>query len=206
MKLPHVIWDMGGIMYRSFTEVLHDMGAARGWPVDRIPLGPTGAMPDPEYARMQEGEIVEGAYLATVIERLRAQGVDADPVADIDWSGQERRTTWDAIRRIHRAGHRQALLTNDASRWLGARWWERWEAAEWFEALVDVTSLGERKPAPGPYLAAAEALGVEPSACLFVDDMRVNCRGAEAVGMAWLWFDVRAPDESIRRLLETLEV
>ena len=39
MKLPHVVWDMGGILYRYFTEVMRDRGTERGWPIDNIPLG-----------------------------------------------------------------------------------------------------------------------------------------------------------------------
>jgi putative hydrolase of the HAD superfamily len=201
---PHVVWDMGGILYRYFTQVMVERGSERGWPIDRVPLGPTGVVPDADYERMQEGEIDEAEYLALVVARLRAAGVDDDPRRTIDWPSQERREVWDAIRTIHGAGHRQAVLTNDASKWLGPSWWETWEPAGWFDAMVDVSTIGERKPAARPYLAAAEALEADPTECVFVDDMRVNCRGAEAVGMASLWFDVRAPSESVDKLLATL--
>lgn len=39
------------------------------------------------------------------------------------------------------------------------------------------------KPEPGAYLAAAEKVGVEPSRCLFIDDLQQNVKGARAVGM-----------------------
>jgi putative hydrolase of the HAD superfamily len=204
MMRPHVIWDMGGIMYRYFTEVLRDTGSDRGWALDGLPLGPTGPGVDRDYERMQEGEIDERQYLGIVLARLRGAGVDADPTAGIDWPSQRRRETWEAIATINGAGHRQALLTNDATHWFGPQWWTTWEPARWFEAMIDVATLGERKPAPRPYLAAAEALGVLPRECLFVDDMRVNCRGAEAVGMASFWFDVRAPGQSIDSLVARL--
>lgn len=202
--LPHVIWDMGGIMYRYFTELLLEVGAQRGWPLERIPLGPTGWLPDPDYQRMLSGEVDEPAYLAVIRSRLTAEGIDFEPTGDLDWTGQTRPETWEAIRRIHDSGHRQALLTNDATAWLGSRWWETWEPAGWFEAMVDVVTLGVRKPAPEPYLAAADALGVPPAECLFVDDMPVNCRGAEEVGMASHRFDVTDPQGSISRLLRRL--
>jgi putative hydrolase of the HAD superfamily len=201
---PNVVWDMGGILFRYFTEVLLDMGAERGWALDGMPIGPTGQVPDPDYVRMQEGDIDEPRYRRIVVERLRAVGVDGDPTRAIDWSRHRRPGTWDAIGRIHAAGHRQAVLTNDASRWLGPRWWESWESGTWFDAVVDVEEVGVRKPAAAPYLAAAEALGVDPEPCLFVDDMPVNCRGAEAVGMSALWFDVRDPDGGVHRLIDRL--
>ena len=66
--------------------------------------------------------------------------------------------------------------------------------------------IGIRKPAPEPYLAAAEALAAPPSECLFIDDMPVNCRGAEAVGMDSHLFDILDPEGSIGRLLERLGI
>ena len=39
------------------------------------------------------------------------------------------------------------------------------------------------KPQPEIYRLAAERLEVAPEECLFVDDLRENCEGAEAVGM-----------------------
>lgn len=48
--------------------------------------------------------------------------------------------------------------------------------------------LGVRKPDPEIYRLTARRLGVEPAACLFVDDRAANCAGAEAVGMAAIPF------------------
>ncbi len=204
VKLPHVVWDMGGIMYRYFTEVIGDAGRERGWPVGGIPLGPASDVPDPDYDRMREGLIDEPEYARIVAHRLRDAGIDGDPLHAIAWTDQARPETWAAIRRIHDAGFRQAVLTNDASAWLGERWWETWEPARWFDAMIDVAAIGVRKPAPEPYLAAADALGADPTECLFIDDMPVNCRGAEAVGMASLLFDVRDPAASVRELDDVL--
>jgi putative hydrolase of the HAD superfamily len=203
-RVPHVVWDMGGIMYRYFTEVIHDTGRDRGWPVASIPLGPAGDLPDADYERMRRGAIDEPEYARIVARRLRDAGIEGEPLREIRWSEQARRETWATVRRIHDAGFKQAILTNDASAWLGERWWETWEAARWFDATIDVATLGVRKPAPEPYMAAAAALGVDPTECLFVDDMPVNCMGAEAVGMASLLFDVGDPPSSLRRLEDAL--
>jgi HAD superfamily hydrolase (TIGR01509 family) len=43
--------------------------------------------------------------------------------------------------------------------------------------------VGLHKPQPEIYELACERLGVEPSDAVFVDDLRENCKGAEAVGM-----------------------
>ncbi|MGH9116755.1 MAG: HAD-IA family hydrolase [Acidimicrobiales bacterium] len=201
-----VVWDMGGIMYRFFTELVLDLGRRRGWPVDRLPLGPTGRGADPDYERMLRGDIGEHEYLERVRAGLRAEAIEFDPLRELHWAGQERAETWKTIRTLHEHGIRQAVLTNDASKWLGERWLDTWEPASWFEAMIDVATLGVRKPDPGPYLAAAEALGLPPAECLFVDDLPVNCRGAEAVGMASHWFDITRPADSLTALLQRLDI
>lgn len=201
-----VVWDMGGIMYHYFTELILDLGRDRGWPVESLVCGPTGMVPDPSYEDMIEGRIDEHDYLDVVRARMEEKGIPFDPVKELDWPANQRPETWEAISQIHDAGIRQGLLTNDATRWLGEQWWETWDPARWFEAMVDVKTIGVRKPAPEPYLAIAEALGTPPAECVFVDDMQSNCRGAEAVGMESHWFDITAPQASLDGLLARLGI
>ncbi len=70
----------------------------------------------------------------------------------------------------------------------------------WCDSVIDVSTIGVRKPAPEPYLASAQALGVPPAECLFVDDMPTNCRGAEAVGMQRHLFHIKDPKASLASL------
>ena len=129
-----------------------------------------------------------------------------DPPNDLAQIWAVRTRTFETIERISLAGHRQALLTNDASRWLGDNWWETWEYGKWFDSMIDVATLDNPKPHPEPYLASAAALGVPPAECLFVDDLPVNCTGAEQVGMASFLFEVVDPDASMDRLEALLEI
>jgi len=204
MKHPAVIWDMGGLIYRYFTEMMIDIGLAEGWPLDRVPMGPTGNLPDPDYQALQVGDIDEPEYVRRITKRLAAEGIEFFPEGTLEYSDNVRPETWEVIERIHSEGHPQALLTNDATRWLGERWWETWRWSDVFEAMIDVENVGTRKPFPEPYLVTAAALCLEPSDCLFLDDLKVNCRGAEAVGMASIYFDVLDVDGSLDRIVEYL--
>jgi FMN phosphatase YigB (HAD superfamily) len=195
---------MGGVMYRYFTELTLDVGGDLGWPVHRIPLGPTGALPDLDYERLRSGEIDEPGYVPRVVARLAEIGVDFDPWRDLSWRGQERARTWETIGKLHEVGHRQVILTNDASRWLGTDWQETWEHARWFDSMIDVATLDHRKPHPEPYLAAAQALSAPPHECLFVDDLPVNCEGAEATGMQSHLFSIADPEGTMIRLEKRL--
>jgi hypothetical protein len=93
-QLPHVIWDMGGIFYRYFTQLMVDVAEERGWPLDRIPIGPTGQLPDPDYQRMLDGDLDEPDYLVVIRARLEAEGIDFDPPTELVWLGEARAETW----------------------------------------------------------------------------------------------------------------
>lgn len=59
-----------------------------------------------------------------------------------------------------------------------------------FDALVCRGDYETGKPAPDPFLTAAERLGVEPRFCLALEDSHIGVRSAAAAGM----MTVMAPD------------
>ena len=69
-----------------------------------------------------------------------------------------------------------------------------------FDTAVISAEVGLHKPQPQIYRLAAERLVVPPEKCVFVDDLRENCAGAEAVGMTAILH--RDPGESIARIEE----
>jgi epoxide hydrolase-like predicted phosphatase len=52
-----------------------------------------------------------------------------------------------------------------------------------FDVVVISGEVGMRKPESRIFHLAAERLGLPPRACVFVDDLAPNVRGAAAVGM-----------------------
>lgn len=83
-----------------------------------------------------------------------------------------------AVRRARRQGLRTALLSNS---WGNDYPRDGWEGL--FDVEVISGEVGLRKPDPQIYLLTARRLGVEPAACVFVDDLRPNVRAAVAAGM-----------------------
>jgi putative hydrolase of the HAD superfamily len=86
-----------------------------------------------------------------------------------------------------RRGLRLALLTNNVREW-EPRWRAMLPVDELFELVVDSAFVGMRKPDPEIYALTCSRLGVEPSACVFVDDFEHNCEAAREAGMAAVWF------------------
>jgi putative hydrolase of the HAD superfamily len=85
-----------------------------------------------------------------------------------------------AVRTAHRAGVRTGLVSNS---W-GTRRYDRARFAELFDAVVISGEIGIRKPSPEIYELGAARIGVEPPACVFVDDLPFNLKPAAALGMA----------------------
>ena len=85
----------------------------------------------------------------------------------------------DAVRAVRSGGLKTGLVSNSWS----VDHYDRDLLASVFDGVVISAEVGMHKPEPEIYLLAAERLGVPAEACLFVDDLRENCEGAEAVGM-----------------------
>jgi epoxide hydrolase-like predicted phosphatase len=102
-----------------------------------------------------------------------------------------------AVRRARDAGIATGLLSNS---W-GLGIYDH-APTDLFDQIVISAEVGLHKPQPEIYLLACEQLRVEPAEAVFVDDLRENCEGAEAVGMT----AVRHRDsaETIPRLEELL--
>ncbi len=103
-----------------------------------------------------------------------------------------------AVRELRRAGVPIGLISNS---W-GLGIYDR-APVDLFDAIVLSGEVGLHKPQPEIYRLACERLGVEPADAIFVDDLRENCAGAEAVGItALLHRDSAETVASLERLFE----
>jgi putative hydrolase of the HAD superfamily len=84
-----------------------------------------------------------------------------------------------AVRAARAAGVRTGLISNS----MGAGRYDRDAFPELFDGVVISGDVGLHKPQPEIFRLGCERVGLEPGECVFVDDLRENCEGAEAVGM-----------------------
>ena len=88
------------------------------------------------------------------------------------------------MRELKERGYRMAMLTNNVREW-EPLWRSMLPVDEIFELVVDSAFVGLRKPDPEIYRLTLGRLGdPEPSRCLFVDDIEVNCAAARELGMS----------------------
>lgn len=57
-----------------------------------------------------------------------------------------------------------------------------------FDSVVASGDVGHIKPEPGIYEIIAMRLGVDPTECVFIDDIEAFCEGAKQVGMQAIHF------------------
>ena len=105
-----------------------------------------------------------------------------------------------AVRAARTAGAPTGLISNS----FGTGIYKRGNFDGLFDAIVISGEVGLHKPEPEIYLLACERLGIEPAEAIFVDDLRENIAGAEAVGMTGVLH--RDPAATIARCEEFLGV
>ena len=52
-----------------------------------------------------------------------------------------------------------------------------------FDAIIESSKAGVRKPDPKIYLMMCDLLAVKPEACVYLDDLGINCKPAAQLGM-----------------------
>ena len=106
----------------------------------------------------------------------------------------------EAVRRARAQGIRTGLVSNS----MGAGRYDRTSFPELFDGVVISGDVGMHKPQPEIFMLGAERAGVAPEESVFVDDLRQNCEGAEAVGMTAVLH--RGADGTVHRLEDLLGV
>ena len=106
----------------------------------------------------------------------------------------------EAVRAARAAGIDTGLISNS----VGSDIYDRRLLDELFNAVVISGDVGMHKPQPEIFRLGAEKVGRAPEQCVFVDDLRENCAGAEAVGMTAVLH--RGPNRTLPELERLLGV
>jgi putative hydrolase of the HAD superfamily len=164
-----VIWDFGGVFTSSPFEAFNRYERARGLPSNLI-RSINATNPDTNaWALFERSEIDAAAFDLQFLDESRALG---HPIPGSDilplLAGDVRPAMVQALKvckRHFKVGTRTA------------------EIMTLFDAVIESSKAGLRKPDPKIYLLMCELLSVKPAACVYLDDLGVNCKPAAALGM-----------------------
>jgi putative hydrolase of the HAD superfamily len=186
-----VIFDFGGVITASPFEAFNRLEAERGLPRDFI-RRVNAINPDSNaWARFERAQIDATTFDTLFAAEAREAGHALDGAAVLAvLAGALRPAMVTALDRLTAAGYRIACITNNVPTGHGAgmaRSDDRADALEAvfarFEHVIESSKAGVRKPDPRIYAMMCEHLGVAPRACIYLDDLGINCKPAAAMGM-----------------------
>ena len=190
MAIEAVIWDFGGVFTSSPFEAFARYEAEHALPKDLIrKINSTN--PDTNaWARFERNEIDTQGFDALFLAESTALGHPV-PGADVLplLSGHLRPRMVAALKAC-KARFKVGCITNNMvthhspgadapQRAAGAMG----QVMPLFDHIIESSKAGVRKPDPKIYLMMCEALGVTPEACVYLDDLGINCKPAAALGM-----------------------
>jgi putative hydrolase of the HAD superfamily len=197
-----VLWDFGGVILSSPFEAFTAYERQRGLPEGFLRrLNATN--PDTNaWARLERSEVDLQGF-AELYEAEAAEAghrIDAGAVLAL-LSGEVRPAMVQALRRIKEEGLAQACLTNNVAGTEAVRP-DVAEVMCLFDAVLESSKLGVRKPDPAFYDLALETVGVAPTEAVFLDDLGINLKPARARGIRTI--KVVDPDAALAELRDVL--
>ena len=194
-----VLWDFGGVILESPFDAFARFEAERGLPPGFLrQINATN--PDTNaWARLERSEVTAEEFCALFEAEAAQLGHEIDALQVLGMlSGAVRPAMVEAVRRCH-ARLKTGLLTNNFV--IGGRDVARPDLAEiftHFDAIVESSKIGVRKPDPRFYEVACRQLGIAPSEAVFLDDLGINLKPARAMGMRTI--KVTDPSDAIAEL------
>ena len=190
MTVEAVIWDFGGVFTTSPFEAFNRYEAGKGLPKDLI-RRVNATNPDANaWALFERNEVDTAKFDTLFLGESTALG---HPVRGADvlplLNGMIRPRMVAALK-ICKAHFKVACITNNVVSMHSPGQNEIQRAAgamgqvmPLFDAIIESSKAGVRKPDPKIYRMMCDLLAVEPANCIYLDDLGINCKPAAALGM-----------------------
>jgi putative hydrolase of the HAD superfamily len=208
-RIEAVVSDFGGVLTTPLMGSFLALQDAHGVSVEDFgaAMQAAAAAGDGEIPlfKLERGEISEDDFLDQMrdgleprlghrpeLHRFRHVFFEAldpnEPMIELMWE-------------CRRGGRRMAMLTNNVQEW-EPLWRTMLPVDEIFETVVDSGFVGYRKPERQIYEITLERLGLPADACLFVDDIEINCEAARELGFIAVHY--REPNQAIAEVRAAL--
>jgi epoxide hydrolase-like predicted phosphatase len=182
-----VVFDFGGVIISPITGKVEALAASRDLELStllHVLLGPMDvSTPDHPWHQAERGELAVADLQAGVAplaaeHGLELQGDEMAYLFDLEYTFNQ--PVLDRVASLRTEGYRTALLTNSVREFRPTL--ESQVDMGLFDAVVDSSFEGCRKPEPAIHERTSERLGVLPERIVFLDDFGPNVKGARDAG------------------------
>jgi putative hydrolase of the HAD superfamily len=190
MQFKAVFFDFGGVFTSSPFKAFNRYEEQRGLPRDFIRRVNAADPHANAWARLERNACTLDEFCAAFEAEARAMGGELSGQEVLALlAGDLRPEMVEALRRV-RGRYKTACLTNNVATGEGpAMMRSPAKAAEiaavmaLFDAVIESSKAGVRKPEPAFYRIACEAVDVPPREVVYLDDLGVNLKPARDMGM-----------------------
>jgi putative hydrolase of the HAD superfamily len=178
-----VLWDLGGVLFEGPFEAFARYERDHALP-DGFIRGLNATNHDTNaWARFERSEVTPEEFCRLFEAEARDAGGVVDGAAVLALlRGELIPEMVAAVRACRSNGLRTACITNNF-----VPREERPDDVQLdpdlFDAVIESSKVGIRKPDPAIYELACDLLGVSPPECVFLDDLGVNLKPARDMGM-----------------------
>lgn len=188
-----VLFDFGGVVTTSPFDAFARYEAANGLPVGLIRSINATNPDDNAWAHLERSDVDTDGFAAMFEAEAAALGHRVSGHAVLELLGGDVRPEMvEAIRRIKHAGFRTACVTNNfrshgainsdgVANGNGRA--DTRAVMAMFDAVIESSVIGVRKPEPEFYRRALEVMAIEAHQAVYLDDLGINLKPAKAMGM-----------------------
>ena len=190
MAVEAVIWDFGGVFTSSPFEAFNRLEATIGAPKDHIRRVNATNHHENAWALFERNEIDTARFDELFLEESTALGFPIRGADVLPKLSGELRPRMVAALKACKAHFKVGCITNNVVSMHSPGQNEVQQAAgamgqvmPLFDAIIESSKAGVRKPDPKIYQMMCELLAVDPANCIYLDDLGINCKPAAALGM-----------------------
>ena len=190
MAVEAVIWDFGGVFTTSPFEAFNRYETASGVPLNHIRTINATNPHDNAWALFERSEIDAAGFDAMFLKESQALGQNVRGADVLPLLSGDVRPAMMAALKTCKAHFKVGCITNNVMTGQGAGMAATTEKAAQvaeimglFDAVIESSKVGVRKPDPRIYQMMCELLEVKPDACVYLDDLGINCKPAHQLGM-----------------------
>ena len=205
LQLQAILWDFGGVFTTSPFENFNKLEAGLGAPRDFI-RQVNSTNPDKNaWAQFESNSVSLDDFDVLFADESEGLGFRIEGKAVINVLSGDLRPRMVEVLKVCKQHYKVACITNNVKAGKGPGMNQNTEKAnqvgqvmDLFDAIIESSVVGIRKPNPAIYQMACKTLEVNAQDCAFLDDLGINLKPAKELGMATI--KVLTEDQAISDL------